>query len=1049
MIENDLKKAYIYHTRFSFTLYQSRTCYIKINTHSRFNMHTHFKKLGLAVSISAALCSASSLAIAQSNEEDNAEQAEIIEVKGIRSALSSALNVKRNADSIKEVIKADDIGKLPDQNLAEVLENLTGVQIDRTNGVGTGVQIRGTGDNRIEINGVATVGSGSGRTGISFDDLPAALIAAVEVTKAPTAKTVEGAIGGTINLQTLRGNSLNDTLAQFRIQSENSDLADSTTPRISGTFGDNWQLDAGKLGVVVTGSYAEQDVASANPRFDRDRVVLPDSGRGSAEEFPFLRTQFLDQPLNAANYETKNFTLSLEFDANNDVKYFFDATVNDQERVNANSRAFFSGTGGNPVIDNTTNTGFETIDLGSLDGQFGPIDLGSVTVVTSGILGVGSEIVNGRARIDPNLRTSNSNGARLTTSRVFATGAEWATDRMKFAFELNYSDSKTNGQSLNSSLDFINPNGIQPAADTFEDNGTPAEFNIANGTFEFGIAPGLAESPSSQDMLNPANYALRSLGQGTSFNDGSEKAAKFDFEYDLADDTPLFTTIHAGVRYNDSFNTTGSQGESNNFRNWNRPRADLFSDVVVPGAPNFNDADNRNLFIQDYLIISNQLSYNNPQQVIDIVNQAITQNNANFGEELNPLLNVTGIETSTAFEIEEQTFAAYVQGDYEFEVSNIFVRGNVGVRYVSTDLESRGSTVIDGVDTALVDKNDYSFALPRLNMAAELSDNMQLRLGIGKDIRRPDFNALSSSVNFGTSASATVTTGNPDLKPEQIWSYDLSLEYYLSSTSYVSVGLFHKERKDLIALIREEPEEPIGSTGQIERDVTAPCEGGGIFNPNVPPANYNVFSSREDTFGICVPRAFEVNAEGEESQTGIEIAAQYDLAGFEDDLGWASGFGIIANYTYQESGEALDDYRNGSAAINTILGRTDTDGNTPTTADDVVTSRIVLDKLSKNSYNFTLFYEKYGISARVRYTWRDKFTETLNRMRFNLPPVVAARGQLNANISYDINENYTIGIEGVNLTKEDRTRYCFNEGTLLCEQSLTDRRITIGITGRL
>ncbi len=1010
-------------------------------------MKTLFSKRStLAFAVATALCGASSSAIAQSNETE--EDAEVITVTGIRTALASALLEKRNAANIKEVIKAEDIGKLPDNNLAEVLENITGVQINRTNGVGTGVQIRGTGANRVEINGVSTVSAGSGRTGISFEDLPAALIASLEVTKASTAKTVEGSVGGTINLRTLRGNSLKKRLTQFRIQAENSDLADSTSPRVSGTYGDNWETDLGKVGVVLTASYAQQDVASANPRFDRDRVVMPDSGRASAESFPFLRTQFLDQPLNAENYETKNITASIELQKTDNLKFYFDATINDQERAQTNSRAFFSGTGGNPVIDATTNTGFELIDLGSVDGRYGTLDLGQVQVVTSGILGVGSELVNGLERIDPNLRTGNSNSSRLTKSRVFAFGSEYSTDNYQLNTEISYSDSESDNPSLNSSLDFINPNGPQVGPDTLNDNGTPAIFNIANNTFEFGIAQGLPESPTTAQLLDPSNYALRSIGQGLRVNEGTEAAARVDFTYDISEMNSFFTDANAGVRWNRTTNTTNNTTSSNNFGNWNRPRANLFQDIVVPGANNFNGADSRELFIADYLIIDNGVSFSNPQFVLDTINGAIRDNNTLQGEDVNSELATPTTQVSSFFDIEEETTALYVQGDYELDLESVFISGNIGVRYVTTDITSNGTSEVNGVITPSTETTSYDFALPRINIAAEMADDLILRAGVGKDIRRPDFNSLSTSATFGSSASGTVNVGNPALEPEQIWSYDLSLEYYLSQSSFVSVGLFRKERTDLITSIQDEPDEPIGPTGQIERDVTDPCEGGGIFNPNVPAENYNVFSSRTDTTGICVAKRSQINASGTETQTGIELAAQYDLAEFEDELGWASGFGIIANYTYQESGAALDEFRNASAAINQILGRTDTDNSTPTLDDDVVTERITLDNLSENSYNITLFYDKHGLSARVRYTWRDAFTETLNRMRFNIPPVVGARGQLNMSVSYDVSENFTVGVEGVNLTQEDRTRWCFNEDTLLCEQSLTDRRITVGLTGK-
>ena len=122
---------------------------------------------------------------------------EEIVVTGIRSSLENALQEKRSSDNLIEVIQAEDIGKLPDQNLAEVLENITGIQITRTAGVGTNVQIRGTGANCVEFNGVSTVGSGSGRSGINFEDVNASIISSVEVTKSPEAKTIEGSVGGT------------------------------------------------------------------------------------------------------------------------------------------------------------------------------------------------------------------------------------------------------------------------------------------------------------------------------------------------------------------------------------------------------------------------------------------------------------------------------------------------------------------------------------------------------------------------------------------------------------------------------------------------------------------------------------------------------------------------------------------------------------------------------------------------------------------------------------------------------------------------------------
>ena len=148
-------------------------------------MTTNRKLSALALAVAAAVPTSAAIAQGVATSDQMVEE---VVVKGIRGSLANALDQKRNADSLVEVIIAEDIGKLPDQNLAEVLENITGVQITRTAGVGTGVQIRGTNANRVLFNGVATVSSGSGRSGINFEDVNPAIISAVEVIKSPEAK---------------------------------------------------------------------------------------------------------------------------------------------------------------------------------------------------------------------------------------------------------------------------------------------------------------------------------------------------------------------------------------------------------------------------------------------------------------------------------------------------------------------------------------------------------------------------------------------------------------------------------------------------------------------------------------------------------------------------------------------------------------------------------------------------------------------------------------------------------------------------------------------
>ena len=188
------------------------------------SMRQQLSKITLAVLSATSLTFAASVAAQETEAEAQAKKSvEVIQVTGMRSSLTSALAEKRDTANLVEIIMATDIGKLPDQNLAEVLENVTGVQI------------RGSNSNRVEINGASTVGSGAGRSGMNFEDLCAAIIAGVEITKSPEAKTTEGSVGGTVNLRTIRPLELSETLGSIRVQGEDSSLTtDGVQPRISG-----------------------------------------------------------------------------------------------------------------------------------------------------------------------------------------------------------------------------------------------------------------------------------------------------------------------------------------------------------------------------------------------------------------------------------------------------------------------------------------------------------------------------------------------------------------------------------------------------------------------------------------------------------------------------------------------------------------------------------------------------------------------------------------------------------------------------------------------
>jgi len=977
-------------------------------------------KITLAV-LSATTLSLTATTNAQESQQELNEDVEVIEVSGIRASLASAMNEKRFKNNLVEVIEAEDIGKLPDQNLAEVLENITGIQITREAGVGTGVQIRGTDANRTEINGVSTVGSGAGRSGIDFEDVSAAIIAGLEVTKSPDAKTIEGSVGGTINLKTIRPLQLNEQLAAFRVQGENSSLTTDSNfqPRISGTFGDNWDTDHGTIGIVISGSYAEQDVTAFRPRADRDNIITSDSGVASAQSFDFLPIQFFVQDYDNFEYETKNLVGTIEWAPNDNTKFFFDAIINDQERLQESSRVQASGV--SALNDVSVPDEFETINFGSLGGT----NLGSIQAALRGVIPVDLENDDD----DPNLRFSSDTNSRVTKSEIFRLGGEWQGEKWSVFAEVASTSSDTTTPSFNTTLNFINPNAPLDAGGA-NDNAVPFAYDLSGGALTFGIADGAEYAPTTEQLLDPNNVVLRDVNIGRDTTENFEDAFRVDFTYYV--DT-MITSVDFGYRYNKSGSKREEIGNNVNLRSMeDSPRGSLFSELLVAGPDNFNDADGRELYVADFLLIDPEQVSSNPDAVLAALQQALETHGS--GETLDePTSSSTGF-----FDIEEETHALYAQANFEYEM----FRGNFGVRYLQTDVTSIGNSVTvdengDELVSRVTNNGDYDFILPRFNLVADVTDDIVLRFGAGKDIRRPNFNDLSTSVTFSTSPNPNVAIGNPNLTPEEVISYDLAAEWYFAEASVISVGIFHKTRKDLfVDQIVSAAEDPV--TGY--RDLTDPCEGGGIFNPI---ADINVFGPNLGT-GVCVGTETKINDTGETTQKGIEFAVQYDLSGFESELGWASGFGVLANYTIQEF--------DGGEAENIATSRAGQVFAATTGSDQEVSAVQGLLNLSENAYNITLYYEKFGLSARMRYTWREAYRTddfgSTSSFPWGFPAVQADRGQLNASVTYDVNENLNIGVEAVNITESEVEQYCVNEGVLLCFQGLTDRRITLGANYR-
>jgi TonB-dependent receptor len=636
---------------------------------------------------------------------------------------------------------------------------------------------------------------------------------------------------------------------------------------------------------------------------------------------------------------------------------------------------------------------------------------------------------------DPNLRFSSDTGSRVTDSAVIALGGEWQGDRLSARFEIASTSSDTVNPNLSTTVNFINP--ACPLDGTSNDNCVPFIYDLSGNSLSFDVNFDSEFAPAVADLTNPANVVLDQVIVGRNTTDNEEDAFRLDFTLDL--EWQGLTTLDFGVRYNESSSRFEDIGDRiGGFSQMeDSPNGLLFEELLIPGPNNFGDGDGRSLFISDFLLVDPDRSFSDPDGTLDIIERALAEHRLNNPQADGDLVAVLTSDQNQFFDVGEETTALYAQANFEFGV----FRGNLGVRYLETEINSVafGPEDDNGDRQLQSTKGKYDYVLPRLNVVANVAEDWIVRFGYASDIRRPNFSDLNTAFEFDNQENSVVALGNPGLEPEEVDSFDISVEWYFADAAVVSIGYFTKDRTNIFgidfdgALLVDDPT----STSGLARETDPSCPGGGIYNPTVIP---NVLGD-PNTVGLCVDLTKPGNDPETTTQSGIEIAFQYDLSSFEDRLGWASGFGVIANYTNQDfSGGSAEDCTSGRGFQ--VLG-------------DVCQPRGLLD-FSEDAYNFTLYYEKYDLSARMRYTWRESFrtqdfgggANTSGSSTYSFPVHTLERSQLNASINYAINDNFDIGIEAVNLTEEPIYQHCVSKSGPLCFTGLPDRRVIFGGTYR-
>ncbi|UOS97133.1 TonB-dependent receptor [Xanthomonas arboricola] len=858
--------------------------------------------LSVATLLSAQAYAQDATTTAAPAQDSTTQQLDTVQVTGTRSSVTKAQLVKQNAEQIVDSIVAEDIGKLPDNNVAEALQRISGIQISRNYGEGSSIAIRGLTQVRTELNGRDIFTANDGR-GLSFEDVSAELLGGVNVYKNPSADMIEGGLGGTVDLRTRLPFDYDGRKIAGSVQYNYYDLADDGKPAFSGLFSDRWQTGIGEIGLLVNYSQQKspfrQDTISIEPWYTQTDLPGYEGQGVSVPHGAGINTTIGER-------ERKTGAFAMQWRPNDAVEVYTQVLRSEYD-FSWHDYSFFALTGQNNM------QGLPGIEVNNRN-----------------------EFVNGSFQNVPT-ESNTSLTERHSVTTDYSLGAKWTVnEKLTLSTDFQYVDATTKG--------------TRYIVATGQD--TSPQFNV-----DFrGDLPRLSVTDASgaEGYLADANNydGWRWHLDNKDDNKGTEFAWRADM--DLAFDSDFVRSFKAGVRYTDRDAET--KGNIYRFMCINDCSGTPFSQYPTIGLVTNPITD---------FFRGESSTFGRTLTAADSAVANYEQTLATFGA--SPLeFAPNNINAQT-----EKTYAAYGVLRFGVDSDSIPFDGNIGVRVVRTEVGSTGvRTGTDGEGGGLIPvdaQQTYTDVLPSLNLRWMLSDTLQWRFAASRGISRPTFDRLNPnlSLSTGTSNGASTFTGragNPDLEPVKADQFDTALEWYFGQGSMMYGTLFYKKVEGFIA--------------------------DSVFN--------EVYDGR--VWQITRP----VNGDA-----GKIRGAELGYTQFFDFLpGWLSGFGLQTNYTYVDS----------EAPSPTA---TDTNGQALT---------VPLEGLSKNSYNAILSYETSRFQGRVAYNWRsDWLVTTAGNGTGNLPVYNKGFGQLDASLRFNINDVWSISLDGVNLLDTRRESYLGTE----------------------
>lgn len=704
-----------------------------------------------------------------------AQEAQQITVTGIRGAIESAISVKKNADNIVESVNAEDIGKLPDQSIAESIARLPGVAAQRVAGRAQVISVRGLSPDFATtlLNGRELVSTGDNRS-VEFDQYPSELLSSVTVYKTPDAALVGQGLSGTLDMRTVRPLDWRDSVVSVGGRYSRNSLGSA-----GGASGNGNRFNI---------SYVDQFA---------NRTV------GIALGFAHLKTPIQEEQVGLYEpWEVKGADVTPGLPANTFSTGGIKALRRTGELTRDGAMATIewrpskSYTG---VLDIFHSKAEQTDTANQLEmnlnynGAFPcqPACTWSNTTISNGTL-LGGTMQSARPLVRGMYNKREDDITALGLNNV------WRLGGVSVEADLNWSKAKRQETNLENNTQLANlAGGVVP-------------FDVANIRFNQGT---FSTFSLTRDYSNLANLPL----SGTIYGSGYGKVPKVEDEMKgaklvgtFASPVGWFSEVQAGLSLTDR-----TKDKSQPEGNINLPAGVTSTQIgsqYVYGSVNLGFAG-----------LGNIPAWNVPGVVSQymVFNPAIDQ----------PYL------VAKSWSVSERITTAFLRAAIDDKWMGMDVRGNVGLQVVRSDQSSDGIRFTNNSTFPVTDGKTYTDVLPSLNLAMSLGNDQTLRFAVARQMARPRVDQLRSSLDFGidnATGRPGASGGNADLDPWRANALDISYEKYFGTRAYVAAAAFYK---DLVSYIYTQTEQNYDFSRFIQGYVPpSTCTVGNLTNQPCPAA---------------------------------------------------------------------------------------------------------------------------------------------------------------------------------------------------------------------